>query len=108
MAMIVEFEGSSSQVLVRASEDDFGLQPVGTVEAAVRKVKITLADAMGPLKEMADAVQSQVERLVHPPSEVVAEFGLELNASGLFVIANAGAKATMTIQLTWKLTTETE
>jgi Trypsin-co-occurring domain 1 len=108
MTMIVEFEGSSSQVLVRASEDDFGLQPVGTLEATVRKARITLADAMGSLKEMADAVQSQVERLVHPPSEVVAEFGLELNASGLFVVANAGAKATMRIQLTWKSASETE
>src|SRR5262249_19565948 len=108
MTTIVEFEGSSSQILVRASEeDDFGLQPVGTVEAAVRKARITLTDAMGSLKEMADAVQSQVERLVHPPSEVVAEFGLELNASGLFVVANAGAKATMRIQLTWKSASET-
>jgi len=107
MTTIVEFEGSSSQVLVRGSEDDFGLEPVGTVEDTIRKVNITLADAMGSLKEMAEAVQSQVERLARPPSEVVAEFGLDLNAAGRFVVVNGGITATMRIQLTWRSASET-
>ena len=101
MEHLVEFEGTPG-VVIRTTEDDYGLTPVGTVEDTVRKVNASLADALGSVKEVADAVGVKVDELARPPSEVTAEFGLELGASGRFIVANGDVKATLRIRVTWK------
>lgn len=96
----MEFEGTPG-ILIRSTADDYGLEPVGTVEDTVRKVNSTLADALGSVREVADALKVKVDEIANPPSEVTAEFGLELGASGRFIVANGDVKATLKVTLTW-------
>lgn len=100
MEYLVEFEGTPG-IYIRATAEDYGLEPVGTVENAVRKVTSTLADALGSVKQVADAVAEKVGELAKPPSEFTAEFGLELGASGKFIVANSDVKSTLKICVTW-------
>jgi len=101
MSEYVEFEGTPG-IFLKTSDDAYGLVPVGVADESLRRIKASLGDSLGVVRDVADAALKQISALAKPPSEAVVEFSVELSASGHFVVASGAAKSTFNISLTWR------
>ncbi len=99
----VEFETEYGTVSVgvRRSTDEYGNQSVSRAQDLIA-AGMTMADSLIIIRPLAEALMAQVQALAHRAESVEAEFGLELGAKGKFIVAEAGATASLKITLTWK------
>jgi hypothetical protein len=82
------------------SRESEGPVRAGRVADAVRELPRTFQDALAPVREMAQAVVTQLRDA--GPEEVEVEFGVHLSAEAGAVISRGGAGAHLQIRVRWQ------
>ncbi|MFD3458259.1 CU044_2847 family protein [Nocardia fluminea] len=68
---------------------------------AVEKAERSFGSALSVIRVMAEGVLGQLGELAAPPAEVRVQFGLEFNAKAGAIVAETGAAAQLSVDLTW-------
>lgn len=98
----VEFQTQYGPVGVSLADGgDYGNQNVSRVQELIA-AGMSLSDSLAVIRPLAQAVLAQVSGLATAVETVTAEFGLELGGKGRFIVAEAEAKASIKVTLTWK------
>lgn len=97
------FEGEHGPIEIDISKAPADSASGGLRDAGLDMVSVAEAHAaLGPIKEWADAVYSELAALAKKPDETTVEFGVKLAGEGNVIFAKGSAGAHLTVKLVWK------